>query len=368
MINVLVFANYESPHLAPWTPYYACMKSYRFFFISGTFVSENNNFVCLNQNTTQNPFVLRSIIRKYKIDLVHTHSAGSYGLVSLLLNAPYILRIYGSELFITKDSAIKKWLMNRVVKKATRIGTSSIYSKEFLESNFQNVGYKTVAFSFPASDTFKDLWFNQEKKKEVLGIYHSEIQYDENTRVFFVNRRIGSLYMTNDIARAFLESLSINSNAYLFLMNSYTQDKEHLELVKKTIANYSSTFSKRVIFIDNVLDEFQLNDLYNSSDLFISIPKTDQLSMSIMEGVKSNCTPLLANTDSYKYLIDNYDFPYVNLNDNISNELINIFTNPSILQFNSGKFNFENNDYANAVSMLEMHFNAAIKKNLSNPE
>lgn len=358
MKNILVLANYDSPHLTPWIKIYEGLSSFNFIFISNNYSSNNGNFICLNRSNTSNPFVIRSLIKEYKIDLVHTHSAGKLGVVSLFLNKPIIIRIYGSELFVTSNSIIKRFVMKLVLRKASRIGASSKYTKDFIKQTYLSEYDKTAYFPFPASETFKKIHFDIEERNHIFSKYNRDAKLNNTSKIFFINRRVGSLYNTKEVVNAFVKYYSRNNNAYLMIMNSFTSDIEYLSQLKNILQN--SIASDNICFLDNKLNALELNDLYNISNLFISIPNTDQLSLSIMEGVKANCLPVIANSDSYKYLIDNYNFPNVELGEYLESNLLTLFNEVDGLVFNFQKFNNDFNDFQQVVNSLEKHFMLAL--------
>ena len=52
--------------------------------------------------------------------------------------------------------------------------------------------------------------------------------------------------------------------------------------------------------LDLVLTETEMAVYLNLADAFISAPKTDLLSISVLEGMACGCTPILAELDAYK--------------------------------------------------------------------
>jgi hypothetical protein len=357
MKKILVLANYDSPHLAPWIPIYESLVQFIFVFISNKYTSRNENFKCLNMSNTSNPFIIKSLIKKQNIDLIHTHSGGKLGVISLFLNTPYVLRIYGTELFATEHSYIRRVIMNVVLKKASRVGSSSKYTKEFIKTHYPKFSDKVGFYSFPASTIFTKLQYTLKEKASVLTKHKKDINFTYLTKVFFINRRVGQLYNTNNVVLAFKDYLKIQPDSYLIIMNSFTIDQEHLNLVKLSVGLDESSF----IFINKPIDAFELNELYNSSDLFISIPSTDQLSLSIMEGIKAGCLPLLSDTKSYQFLIQKYNFPSIKLDAEKQANLLSIFNNINELDFNFSKFNNDFDNYPRLILELGSHFNKAFR-------
>lgn len=360
-MNILILANYESPHLPPWLDYYKELNEYNFFFLKDNDFIKSDNFTFLNAKSTFNYFELRKIIKKHEIDLVIAKSAGKIGVMAFLLNAPYIVVIYGTELFITKKVKYRRWIMNLVLGKARRIGASSDDVLKFVEENYGIKGKVTNVY-FPATKEYSNKNYSLEVKKQKLEKFFPNIEVNEKTKIFFINRRIGDIYNSDKVAKIFSKYLEYNSNAYLILLNSFTIDFNNLQLVKKEVSKNTEENQKRFLFIDNPINYTELDELYNCSDCFISVPSTDQLSRSIVEGMKSECLPILSDTKSYQNLNNEFGFPKIRLDENMESDLINMWKNIDNINFEFDAFNKKYNSDGNVLSVIRKHFNKALGK------
>lgn len=360
-MNILILANYESPHLPPWLDYYKELKEYNFFLLKDNNFLKSDNFTFVNAKSTFNYFELKKIIKKYKIDYVIAHSAGKIGVMALLLNKPYIVVIYGTELFITKTVKYRKLIMNLVLRRAKRIGASSENVSKFIEENY-GIKDKVTNVYFPATKEYSNKNYSLEVKKQKLEKFFPNIDVDEKTKIFFINRRIGDIYNSDKVTRIFSKYLEYNSNAYLILLNSFTIDFNNLELVKKEVSKNTEENQKRFLFIDNPINYTELDELYNCSDCFISVPSTDQLSRSIVEGMKSECTPILSDTKSYENINNEFGLPKIRLDENMESDLINMWKNIDNINFEFDAFNKKYNRDGNVLSVIREHFAKAFVK------
>jgi glycosyltransferase involved in cell wall biosynthesis len=82
----------------------------------------------------------KEIIRKERIDLIHSHYAFPQGVVGGLLkgNLPYILTLHGSDVLKLSKSIIGKPFFNYAVGKADKIICVSEFLKNNLRSDFNN--------------------------------------------------------------------------------------------------------------------------------------------------------------------------------------------------------------------------------------
>ena len=73
-------------------------------------------------NLPLNLWKIHKTIRREKIEIVHAHYAGLYGLIGALLNFhPFVLTVWGSDVLIFPSNFIKKKITGFILKKADLI-------------------------------------------------------------------------------------------------------------------------------------------------------------------------------------------------------------------------------------------------------
>ena len=105
----------------------------------------NVEIVCLNHNIKRNDklaskliymkalYTIKSIIRRYKPDIMHAHYATSYGMLGALQGFhPLVISVWGSDVFLfPKKSFIHKAILSFNLKKADKVlSTSIVMAKE----------------------------------------------------------------------------------------------------------------------------------------------------------------------------------------------------------------------------------------------
>ncbi len=67
-------------------------------------------------------FKVRRLIREMRPEILHAHYAGAYGLIGALSGFhPFIITPWGSDILMAGGSAIKKWMVKYILKKADLI-------------------------------------------------------------------------------------------------------------------------------------------------------------------------------------------------------------------------------------------------------
>ncbi|ARQ06539.1 glycosyltransferase [Macrococcoides canis] len=331
MTKLLVFGNNNSPHIKTWDIFYNNCPSLTVY--NDLYIKEGN---LSSISFLKEIYKVNKYIKDKKIDVVHTHSAGIFGLNSLFLNQSFILTIYGSELYNSINNPFKKIIMILVLKKAKAISCSSIAAQDFIKKNFSKSIYKkTFLFSIPANNNF----INKKFKKRVD---------------IFSNRRIGELYNTFEIIKSYEQVKEILKQKVgdLVLLDGYSDNNSYRDSIIKYVSD--SKFKNNIQIISKKLNSEDLNNIYNSSKCFINIPHSDQLSLSFLEGVKTECIPIVSNIPAYDQISEKYNIKKVDTTNNsniisqLKNILIEVYSdNNELPDFN--RLNYEYNNINKSI-------------------
>lgn len=220
--------------------------------------------------------------------LVHAHNTSGYGLSALLSGSDYGITTYGSEIYqCVKRGLIYKTLIKRILLKSLFITSASQLMTKSLKSLFPIDNSKIFEFSLGVSDTFK---FSDAKRRE----QRKKLALQPTAKLFVINRRTAPLYQTAEIVSMFLECYKDFDN-YKLLILAGDSDGNYLDNIKGTTAN-----TTQVTYVEGFIDQKSLSSLLCASDFFISTPKTDQLSSSILEGIICKSVPILTDLIAYK--------------------------------------------------------------------
>lgn len=226
-------------------------------------------------------YILLGLVARFKKDLglLHAHSALGYGLSAWISGKKYVVTVYGTEVFSAKPGSFKRWLLRKIFSDASAVTCTSDEMRQLLISDFCVPGVKVHNFSLGISDLFRG---SLRKKKTSIAFFH--------------NRRLHPHYNVNIIIEAFEKLVADNENVQLKLLSGDCEF-DYKEKIKSDICD-----APWVKLYDSRLSQQEVAEILNSSDFSISIPKSDQLSASILESMASGCIPVVAPLKAYNAL------------------------------------------------------------------
>ncbi|WP_318484228.1 glycosyltransferase [Photobacterium leiognathi] len=227
---------------------------------------------------------------KYK-EGIHAHNSSGYGLSALISGRKYILTTYGSEVYKAISNNINSFyrlLIKIILGRARVITTSSPQMTSAVGAlcNESNV----YEFSMGVS---REFFYSQ----SLRNFTREKLNIPLDAVVIFSNRRLTRLYNIEVILEAF-KIVSLKEKRIYLIQIEGDSDREYA----KEILNI--TDFDNLLYIKGFLEQSELNSLLCASDYTISLPNTDQLSSSILEGICCKCLPILSNLEAYKPLCE----------------------------------------------------------------
>jgi glycosyltransferase involved in cell wall biosynthesis len=214
---------------------------------------------------------LRQIIQEFNPSIIHVHQANSYAFIAGKANKgskPMVLTAWGSDvLLLPKKSIIHRWLVTQAITYADIVTADSVQmiqeihalcpGKDVVNANFG------VDFDFP----------------EAINADRELILYS--------NRMHESLYRIEDILKEF-NALCKESDGQLILAGKGSLTDNLKEYTKLHQLINHVTFAGFVTKTQNKAN-------YLKSKFFISIPKSDGTSISLLEAMAYGCIPVLSD-------------------------------------------------------------------------
>lgn len=229
-------------------------------------------------------YILLGLVARLKKDVgvLHAHSALGYGLSAWISGKKYVVTVYGTEVFSAKAGSVQRWLLRKIFSDASVITCTSDEMRRLLIADFGVQDVKVYNFSLGISDIF-----SRSFRERKAGF------------VFFHNRRLHPHYNVSVIIEAF-EMLAADNESVRLKLLSGDCEFSYKEKVKNSVCE-----APWVEFYDSRLSQQEVAELLNASDFSISVPKSDQLSASILESMASGCIPIVAPLDAYSKLRGN---------------------------------------------------------------
>ncbi|WP_028471227.1 glycosyltransferase [Neptunomonas japonica] len=250
--------------------------------------------------------------RKY-IGLLHAHNTSGYGLTAYLSGRDYYLTTYGSEIYsCDHKSALYYRVIKMILDKALRVSSTTQKMKSYLIETLDIFPNKIFNFSLGVNETFSNSTITEKKQF-----------------IIFSNRRIGELYNTDLIIDGFYEFVKKvpGANAKLILLEG-DLDPKYAEIIYNKVDSYG--LGDSIEFVKGFVAESELVECFNRSICSISIPKSDQLSSSILESISAGVLPIVSQLSAYDILI--------------SSGVVSVVENSVVDNFEDIYFKFINNE------------------------
>ncbi|MGD9856181.1 MAG: glycosyltransferase family 4 protein [Planctomycetaceae bacterium] len=228
-------------------------------------------------------------------ELLHAHCTSGSGFTAWLSGHPYLVTTYGSEIFGAADRGrLYRWIIRRILHGALRVTATTPRMAETLQQDFGvpadrirtfSLGYDSDLF-VPASD-------------DARRRLRSDLELPIDERIWVINRRSLPLYRTLEVVTGFLNSCEHDHGGCLVVLSG-DDDPAYTRQVRSLIAG--SPYGTRVRLIREFLPAEDVAAWLQAADFAVSVPKTDQLSTSILEAMACGAVPVLSDLDAYRPL------------------------------------------------------------------
>ena len=297
-MRILYLAPGNSIHSKKWIEKIQSLypKNFYFWYSFEKFEYEINKNISVFSGNKNKLFklyaVLNSILqigrihKKQKFDLIHIHSIGTYGtfaLIPILFNTPFILTPWGSDIIFGSKKFMKRLIMKLIFWRASLITCDALHISDLIlkiapktEPKIINFGIDTNFFNL------KDKSFSKDNSIKIISTRNHESVYDLETLLE---------------ASKYLKDNNINFSLTIAGYGSKTKI-----LIRKTKELGLSDF----IEFTGRYDYQTLPKLLNKYDLFISTSLSDAgLASSIAEAMACRNIVIVSDSADNKFWITN---------------------------------------------------------------
>ena len=228
-------------------------------------------------------------------EIVHAHCASGNGLVAWLSGRRYLLGTYGSEIYGAKQRGrIYCWLLKNILQGADRISVGSLESTKLL----------TEEYDIPAERIyFFHLGYDDESFRALDPSQRSQLRVSRNLPIdepiWVVNRRTDPHYRTRQVVDGFLSYSKMGGRGRLIVLCGDHQP-EYTKSICEVVQ--ADPHGDRVVVVDRMLNPKELASWLQLGDFSISVPKTDNFSLSTLESLGCGTIPILADLEGYAML------------------------------------------------------------------
>ena len=240
-----------------------------------------------------NSLKVNKIIKNEKPDIVHVHQLSNYLSIHIDFH-PLVINAWGSEVYRMVRGGIDEKFIRINLKKADFVLGTTKEMIDTLNREF-NVPFEKMDYFMWGLDT---KLFRPRENKESLK---KELSLPEDKIIFISPRGLSVLYRNNIIVEAFARALKRRDDIFLVILGYNTNEKikeEVISIIKER------GISESVKIIPSKLDPAQLAIYFSTSDFYIGIPSSDQLSSALLESMASGCVPIVSNLKAYEEVIE----------------------------------------------------------------
>ncbi|WP_262283668.1 glycosyltransferase family 4 protein [Micromonospora sp. MA102] len=247
---------------------------------------------------------LRREIRRIAPDVVHVHSVGRAGLLSLAVPraTARVVTPWGSELRFAARSRWRAQVARSALRRAALVvPTSRSVTREVVDT-YGVPASRTVTVSWGVDDDFLRMRdsVNPAAVRAGLGV-------PPDARVVLSMRGAGQVYRTDEILRAYAVTAADQPDLHLIVLAGHepadaaaaSARAECLSRVRAAVA----ALPGRITLVDRTLPPADVFRLMRASDVAVSTPSWDQRSSAVLEAALAGCRLLLADLPPYREMI-----------------------------------------------------------------
>lgn len=303
----------------------------------------------------------RKEVNKFKPDIVHAMEALGYGLTMALCGSyPKILTPWGNDIFYDPfHSKIAGFHVRKALKAATIISTNHPTLGDYLQEAFHTPKDKVKCFSWGIDLKI----FNPHKQKKAREM-RNYLKIPYNVPVVMSNRTLAEYWGSREIMNAIPLILKESPKMHFIVIRGSGREefyKEMISFLKRHGAD------KNVRIINEKISPEKMAGLLNLSDIFVSVPYTDLLSVSVLEGLACGAIPVVSDLAAYKNrIVDGVNGFFVPLKDApaISDKVLHIIKNIKMrnkIQEKNWRIIRENDNWEKCAPKMISIYEEAIK-------
>jgi L-malate glycosyltransferase len=341
-MKICYLANASSVHTRRWVRYFAA-SGHQVHLISYSPLQDDIPNVTVHLLALPRPYIkilsasvsfiphiiqVKKLVKKLKPDILHAHYALGYGFFGAIIGFhPFLLSAWGSDIMVEPgQNAIFSYMVKIALAKADIVLTTSQYLKRYLSSRFNLADSKIIALPWGvALNTFvRDYRTEGQKLKKDLEIVSGRF-------IVLSPRHLREHYRIEQILEAVAYTTVKYPKLTLILLKGGASDTRYEGKMNELAERLG--ISANVRLIHKYLDAEEMAALYNISDAFISIPRSDQFGSSVQEGMACGSIPIVGNLEVYRqYLVDGHNALFVDPDNpkDIAQKIIHCIEHPEL--------------------------------------
>jgi glycosyltransferase involved in cell wall biosynthesis len=247
---------------------------------------------------------LRRLVRSAAVDVVHTHSLGAHGLLSLAVPSgpARVVSPWGSELSTARQSAGRALVIRLALHRADLVLPTSGQVAAEVTGRYGVPRDRTRILSWGVAE---DLIAAQESISPAA--VRSEFGIPAHAAVVLSIRNSSATYRIREVVAAFAAAAAIRRDLFLVVLAGHRPDREAAGQARdsylEALRIAAGPTADQVLVIDHELTPEHTFGLMCASDIAVSVPRTDQRSSSVLEAALAGCHLMLSDIPPYRELV-----------------------------------------------------------------
>ena len=240
---------------------------------------------------------ITKLVREFKPDILHGQFLSDYGYYAAKLNYhPLVVTAWGSDILVYPwMKPVFKKRIEFLLEKAEKVTVEADYLAKMLVRKFNISGRKIAVFSWGIK--LND--FSKGNKKMEAAL-RKKYNISSGWKMVFSPRSLTPVYGINEIVSVVPKVLKRKPHTVFIFAKGYF-DSVYAGIVKAKIAKLG--IGKNVRILDGVVSSKEMAALFRTSEVFISAPSSDAISISVLEGMASGSIPLLNGIEANRELV-----------------------------------------------------------------
>lgn len=248
---------------------------------------------------------LRRQTREARPDVLHVHSVGMAGLLSLLAprRPARVVTPWGVDLQSARRSRVRRWVARAALRRSDLVlPTAESVRTEIIER-----------YRIPAESTRTVSWGVDDKLFALRDTVtpasvRAEFGIPADATVLFAARTAGPVYRTPEVLRAFARVAAARPDLHLVVLAGHRPaEAAAAQAQRRCVAEaheLAASLPGRVTVVDRSLTPEDTFRLMRASEVSISVPRFDQRSCTVLEAALAGCRLLLADLPPYREMVE----------------------------------------------------------------
>jgi glycosyltransferase involved in cell wall biosynthesis len=245
---------------------------------------------------------LRALAARTRPDVVHVHSLGIHGLLSLALppGTARVVTPWGSEMLAARRSAGRAAVVRLAVRRADLALTTSAAAAAELTSRYALPPGRVRVLSWGVEQAL----ISGRGSVCAAGV-RAALGIPPGAIVVLAVRSATATYRTREIVSAFAQARRARPELFLVVLGGHRPGQPRARRAQEGYLRRlrdAGTAAGRVLLVERPLTPWQTFTLMCASDVAVSVPRADQRSSSVLEAALAGCHLLLSDIEPYREL------------------------------------------------------------------